>query len=130
MSKKVVIALALASCIIVNMPHSAQAFTGIMDDWQGYYNPCQTLVDFDCNACHQNGFDFNSYGEDLRVRIEDLSMSNIDAFVDAELEDSDGDGYTNGQEIVIDCTLPWDNSSQGVVADEGATWDQIKALYR
>lgn len=35
-----------------------------------------------CTACHQNGFDFNPYGEALRTRI-DGGMSNTAAFLDA-----------------------------------------------
>lgn len=130
MLKSKMLILALASLILFHIPASSLAYSSIGDAWVAHYNPCQTLVDADCNACHQNGFEYNSYGEDLRVRIVDLSMENVAAFVDAESEDSDGDNFTNGQEIVVDCTLPWDATSVGTVGDERSSWDNIKALYR
>jgi len=43
-------------------------------------------------------------------------MTNVEAFIDAESVDSDEDTYTNGQEIVVDCTFPWDDTSHGSVA--------------
>ena len=39
--------------------------------------------------------------------------------------DSDGDGRTNGQEILSDCSAPGD----AVSASEAATWSAIKALF-
>lgn len=44
--------------------------------------------------------------------------------------DSDADGYTNGQEIVVDCTLPGNASDHGTVGSEDSTWDRIKAIFR
>ena len=120
----------LAGCVLLALPSQSLAFNGIMSDWQDYYNPCQDLVAADCNACHENGFDFNVYGEDLRIRIGDLNMSNTEAFIDAEGEDSDGDGFTNGQEIVVDCTRPWDPTDQGTVSADGLAWSSVKALFR
>jgi hypothetical protein len=70
---------------------------------------------------------FNPYGSALENRIANQGMSNNAAFLAAESVDSDGDGYTNGQEIVVDCTFPWVASSHGTVADEVSTWGQIKA---
>jgi hypothetical protein len=123
-------AFSLTLCLLMGQADSAQATSGLMSDWQNYYQTCEPLNTASCTACHQNGFDFNTYGEDLRVRIEDLGMTGTEAFIDAESADSDGDGFTNGQEIVVDCTFPWDETSQGTVAVQGATWDRIKALYR
>ena len=121
---------ALAALSLLILPVTSQATSGIKDDWIAYYDPCPELVAANCNACHQNGFDYNVYGEDMRFRTDDLGMSNEEAFVDIEGLDSDGDGYTNGQEIVVDCTLPWDDGSMGTVAAEAARWAQVKALYR
>lgn len=129
MSRIGILVLAFAFCIFTYLPQSAQAFTGIMNDWQAYYDPCPDLVAADCTACHQNGFNLNSYGDDLLGFMDD-GMNNEEAFAAAEPLDSDGDGYTNGQEIVVDCTFPWDASDHGTVAADDATWGQIKSLYR
>lgn len=120
----------LAACTLLGAASLVQARRGIMDDWQTYYNVCQPLVTADCDACHQNGFDYNLYGEDMRIRIEDQGMSNIDAFIAIEDQDSDGDSFTNGQEIVVDCTFPWDASDQGTVPAAASTWGTIKVLFR
>ena len=122
--------LSLALCLMISQPAPVLAFSGIMSDWQSYYNTCEDLNTASCTACHQNGFDYNPYGSALKTRM-DGGMSNTEAFVDSEDVDSDGDGFTNGQEIVVDCTLPGDASSfGGPVASDGKTWDRIKALYR
>ncbi len=130
MISKTIAVSVLAACFILAPSGGAFAFSGIQSDWQNYYNACPDLVTVSCNACHQNGFDFNPYGEALRHRIADLSMSNTAAFVDAEGVDSDGDGITNGQEIVVDCTLPGDASDVGTVPVETSSWDLVKACYR
>lgn len=130
MSRFAIFVLCLVCCLIVSGPGEVLAYSGIMSSWQSYYQPCNDLTSANCNACHQNGFNFNSYGEALRVRIADLGMTNTEAFQDAEAVDSDGDGFTNGQEIVVDCTLPWDAGSAGVVAVESLAWERVKALYR
>lgn len=130
MSKLALLLFCLVCCLITSVPGDVWATTGIMNSWQSYYDPCNDLVTPSCNACHQNGFNFNSYGEALRVRIEDLGMSATEAYQDAEGIDSDGDGFTNGQEIVVDCTLPWDDTSLGTVPVESRTWERVKALYR
>lgn len=130
MLRKSYISLALAGCMFLILPHAVQAKTGIMNDWQAHYNPCAILVAADCSACHTGGFGYNSYGEALRVRIADLNLTNVEAFIDAENLDSDGDGYSNGQEIVVDCTLPYDDTSHGTVAVTTSTWGHIKGLFR
>ncbi len=122
--------LALASCMLLIGPHSAQAKSPIMNDWQAHYNPCAPLNQASCTVCHMNGTDFNDYGLDLKIRIGDQGMANVAAFVDAESVDSDGDSYSNGQEIVVDCTFPGDDTSHGTVATTVTAWGQIKALYR
>jgi hypothetical protein len=122
--------LSLALCLLINQPAPVLAYSGIMDAWQSYYNTCGDLNAASCTACHQNGFDYNPYGAALKTSL-DGGMSNTEAFVDTENVDSDGDGFTNGQEIVVDCTLPGDASSfGGPVADDTRSWDRVKALYR
>ncbi len=130
MTRKITTVAALAACILAGGFHSAQAYSSIGSSWRNYYNVCNDLVAVDCNACHQNGFNFNPYGAALFQRIANQGMSNTEAFVDAEGVDSDGDGYTNGQEIVVDCTLPGDASDHGTVANEGSSWERIKTIFR
>jgi len=60
----------------------------------------------------------NPYGQDFKEADRDFAA--IESF------DSDGDGRTNGEEILIDCTLPGDAISP---ADLNS-WGNIKALYR
>jgi hypothetical protein len=129
MKKSIVALLALAGCILLVAPQSALARTPIMNDWVAFYSPCQPLVSASCTACHMNGTDFNPYGADLRTAI-DGGMTNEEAFFDIEGDDSDGDGYSNGQEIVVDCTMPGDDTDFGTVADVQTSWGQIKALFR
>lgn len=126
------IAISLAVCILVGQVPSAQATSGIRNAWRTYYDPCTTLYNASCTICHPStkALTYNPYGSALRTRIANQGMSNNAAFADAESIDSDGDGYTNGQEIIIDCTEPGVSSSHGVVADEVSTWGQIKAIYR
>jgi len=129
MKNLTVVTLALAGCILFVAPQSALAYTSIQNDWQAYYNVCQPLIDASCTACHTGGTAMNPYGDDMKTAIGG-GMTNEEAFVDIELTDSDGDGYTNGQEIVVDCTLPGDPSDHGAVSDTRTTWSQVKALYR
>ena len=130
MSRKPYLVFVLAGCLFLALPLPAQAYRSIMEAWQAHYDPCQTLITADCTVCHQGGFSFNSYGADLRTRINNQGMANVAAFIDAETEDSDGDGYINSQEILIDCTLPGDATSHGTVDADGSAWGAIKALYR
>lgn len=129
MTRKIMISAAVLSCFVLGVQSHALAYSSIGDAWVDYYDACSDLVAADCTACHQNGFDFNPYGQVMKDRL-DGGMNNIEAFVDVEPLDSDGDGYSNGQEIVVDCTLPWDGSDHGTVANEDSTWDRIKAIFR
>jgi hypothetical protein len=128
MKKITIVTLALAGCILLVAPQLALAYTSIMNDWDDYYSLCQPLVDASCTACHMNGFDFNPYGDDMKTALD--GATNIEAFLAIEATDSDSDGYSNGQEIVVDCTLPGDGSDHGTVANDLASWSQIKALFR
>ena len=44
MSRIGILVFAFAFCIFASLPQSAQAFSGIMNAWQDYYNPCPELV--------------------------------------------------------------------------------------
>jgi len=130
MNRKTMTIAALACCLVFTAVGTASAYSSTGDAWVDYYDACPDLVAADCTACHQNGFDFNAYGEALRTRIDGQGMTNTEAFLDVESVDSDGDGYSNGQEIVVDCTLPGDASDHGTVGAEDSTWDKIKAIFR
>ena len=129
MKKIIIVTLALAGCMLLVVPQSALAFTSIKNAWVAYYNPCQPLVDANCTACHMLGTQMNPYGDDMKTAIVG-GMTNEQAFVAIEPDDSDSDGYSNGQEIVVDCTLPGDELDHGTVADGQTSWGQIKALFR
>jgi hypothetical protein len=118
--------LALALCLPAALAGSATANDTIAADWRTQYPAaCQTLIDAtfeagSCLLCHNpGGASLNPYGSDLAG----LAVN----FVVAESFDSDGDGRTNGQEILLDCTLPGDFAS---VPAESRSWSAVKALYR
>jgi len=113
--------LALAAVMLVIGPPAAMAFGSIADDWQAEYpDACQDLQDaaVSCNLCHATGFALNPYGSDLADNGRDFAV--------IEPLDSDGDGRTNLQEIMLDCTLPGDAAAPV----DDATWSNIKTLFR
>ncbi len=115
--------LALAGCMLLIQPPTAHATSSMRNAWRAAYpNVCTTLYNLNCAVCHTTAPDLNSYGEDY--------LANGENFRAIEGLDSDGDGYTNGQEILVDCTNPAVAGDHGVVPDEGTTWGQIKALFR
>lgn len=125
MKRTCLVAPCLAACLALIPAGDAHATGDIADDWVAYYNTaCQTLVDATtfangCVLCHGSGFSLNGYGDDVAG-----SPGNFAAI---ESEDGDNDGRTNGEEILIDCTLPGDNGS---VPEEEPTWSAIKVLFR
>ena len=123
--KRIVITGSLALCLLVTIGGESQAYNGIGTSWAAEYpGACQTLQDAladeqDCMLCHTSGFGLNSYGDDL-----DQANNNFSAIADM---DSDGDGRTNLQEILDDCTLPGDGTS---VPTESDSWAAVKSLYQ
>jgi cytochrome c553 len=101
--------------------NSVLARNSIKNGWLAHYpDACPELVAraADCTLCHESdGFAVNGYGADLAGANED--------FAAIESLDSDGDGRTNGQEILDDCSAPGD----AVSATESVTWSFIKALF-
>jgi hypothetical protein len=71
----------------------------------------------DCSLCHTISFGLNPYGEDMQNNNNDPAVIGG--------SDSDGDGRTNDEEILEDCTLPGDATS----AAQPMTWSLIKTLY-
>jgi len=117
------ITASLALCLLSGGVGRALARPQIASNWRAQYpDACQLLVfaSQDCTLCHYvPGYAFNPYGQDLKDNSVD--------FVGIESMDSDGDGRTNGEEILLDCTLPGDDTSTPAYA---STWGGIKALYR
>ncbi|MCP4573586.1 MAG: hypothetical protein GY838_14605 [bacterium] len=115
--------LSIVACLLMTHAGTAAAYNFIGGNWRTQYpDVCQTLTDasFSCTLCHNPDSDsLNPYGSDLAG----LSSN----FVVAESFDSDGDGRNNGQEILLDCTLPGNALS---VPEENPTWSAVKALYR
>ena len=111
----------LAFCSFLIPGDEAQAYTGIKNDWLAQYpDVCPDLVAIanDCSLCHGGGFSLNPYGSDLA----DASLD----FAAIEDTDSDLDGRTNGEEILLDCKAPGDPASVPV---DQATWSALKALF-
>jgi len=82
-----------------------------------------------CVLCHTAGgssSDLNDYAVDIKAE-RDLGSTWREAFVAVELDDSDGDGFSSVDEILVHCSFPGDLSSVPV---EAATWGRIKALYK
>lgn len=123
--KKTAIIPSLVLCLLVSFGGEGFAFTSLGTDWVAEYPAaCQTLKDAvasgqNCVLCHTSGFGLNAYGDDLNAASRD--------FAAIEGVDSDGDGRTNLQEILDDCTFPGDVSSVPVGQD---SWAAVKALFQ
>jgi len=123
--KRIIITGSLTLCLLVTLGGEGVAFNSIGNNWAAEYpGACQTLQDArlsaqSCVLCHTPGFGFNAYGADLEANGANFAaVANMD---------SDGDGRTNVQEILEDCTLPGDGTSVPVDAD---SWAAVKSLYR
>jgi hypothetical protein len=114
--------VALAGCMLLSRPPTAAADTGLRNDWRADYpDVCAPVYNLNCALCHTSAPALNAYGDDIMDFGDGPSIEGLD---------SDGDGYTNGQEILVDCTNPADASDHGVVPTDGATWSGIKVLFR
>lgn len=119
--------VSVLACLVITLhTGGAAANDSIAVDWRSQYpDACKTLQDAtleanDCVLCHHPG------GNNLNPYGSDLAMVGVN-FVVVEGFDSDGDERTNGQEILLDCTLPGDVTSVPVKVE---TWSAIKALFR
>jgi mono/diheme cytochrome c family protein len=113
--------VSLSLCLLTAAAGSAWAKTSYATAWRARYTTaCTTLrsAASSCVLCHTNEPDLNAYG--------DLLLSNSRNYAAAEAADSDGDGRTNGQEILQDCTLPGDLTSP----TETFVWGALKSIYR
>jgi len=75
-----------------------------------------------CDYCHPNNVtsQFNSYGQDLKSAYNSNGKNLGAAFTSVEPLDSDGDGFTNLDEITAG-TLPYDGNSVPVVVGPTCT---------
>jgi hypothetical protein len=118
--RKPIIVPVLVCLLAVLAAGEAPAFSDYVSTWRAYYPAaCTTLYQRaqNCTLCHNAGFSFNAYGDDL--------ASNNVNFATVGLLDSDGDGRINNDEINHDCTVPADAASPA----EEATWSSVKALF-
>ena len=99
---------------------------GIGDDWRAQYpDACQELQDcrHQCHRLHPVPY--------RRIRLESptvrISKTPTAIFPPSRTVDSDGDGRTNGEEILLDCTLPGRRRFRPRTPD---TWGSIKVLFR
>lgn len=125
MTRKNLLVASLSLCLLTYAAGTAQATSSIKNNWKTRYaTACATLrtAADQCLICHTsssaNLSNLNSYGT--------LLMNNGRDFAAAEPIDSDGDGRTNLQEIMTDCTRPGDITSPTA----GTTWGTIKSIYR
>ena len=119
---KHLILASLTLCLLGFGGDDARAYRPIANDWLDQYAdvcPDLAVAANDCSLCHMPNLDLNPYGSDIAQANEN--------FLAIEGDDSDGDGRTNGQEILLDCTLPGDAGSVPVSV---STWSHIKALFR
>lgn len=122
MNRNWIAALALAACMLLALVPTAGATSGLRTEWRNTYpGVCSTLYNLSCSMCHTSAPALNAYGQDYLDN--GLSSRAIEGL------DSDGDGYTNGQEILVDCTNPSNASDHGTVPADGLTWSAIKALF-
>lgn len=100
--------IALATCAMAE-PEFLKIFTD-------FYHPTGDLAKAKCQTCHvpQGPPTRNAYGRQVDALLEPASGGSgkptIDDFIYLEKQDSDGDGYTNYEEILAG-TLPGDKNS-------------------
>jgi hypothetical protein len=113
-------------CLVAGSATKVLAYNGLGSDWRTQYpDVCQELLDSttnqqNCILCHLSGSKDpqNAYGQ----AFKDANYN----FAIIEDLDSDGDGRTNGEEILIDCSLPGD----AVSPVDQDSWGGIKVLFR
>lgn len=125
MTRKNLLIASLSLCLLTYATGTAQATGGIRTAWKNRYTTaCSTLRSAadSCLLCHTSSNadidNLNGYGQ--------LLANNNRNYAAAESQDSDGDGRTNGQEILQDCTFPGDLTSP----TETPSWGALKAVYR
>jgi hypothetical protein len=124
--KHVLITLSLTLCLLISVSSDGLAYSSYGPNFQAEYpGACETVLsaatsEQNCMICHTSGFGLNGYGEDFNQNGRNYAA--------IEGMDSDGDSYSNIQEILTDCSLPGDETS--TVPVEADSWNSVKALYR
>ncbi len=125
MTRKNMLVASLSLCLLTYATGTAHATSGIKNAWKTRYaTACATLrtAADQCLICHTSSNadidNLNAYGT--------LLMNNNRNYAAAEPIDSDGDGRTNLEEIMTDCTRPGDITSPTAAT----TWGAMKSFYR
>lgn len=106
--KFVLSALLIAPLILLTM-HGAEARSGYLNTFNTLYGTAGSALD-NCLTCHGESKSIrNPYGADVEAGLNS-GMSAAEAIIAIEPDDSDGDGYSNIDEITA-LSLPGDASS-------------------
>jgi hypothetical protein len=97
MEKNVLVVLMVVLASVLGFAVVASANTGALDDFNAQY-PSNTFNN-SCKICHTSGADLNPYGAALADAGGTGGSIAPEVFVAVEGLDSDGDGFTNIQEI-------------------------------
>ena len=97
---------------------TASATPDILKKFKEIYNKHNTT----CQMCHINPPKRNAYGRALKAAIDKAKVSDVtkEVFQSIEKDDSDGDGFSNGDEIRAD-TMPGDPASKPTAAAKPVT---------
>lgn len=103
------IVLISISCLAL----TASATPDILKRFKEVYNKHNVT----CETCHIQPPQRNPYGKALQAAIKKAKVNDVtkEIFQSIEKDDSDGDGFSNGDEIRAD-TLPGDNASKPAAA--------------
>ncbi len=105
----------LVVVLLVACALPAMATSGVLSTWKSTY-PSSTLgTTYSCSLCHGSGSSFNPYGSSISTALAGGGTV-ANALHAVEVQDSDGDGYTNIVEINAN-TLPGDASSHPTSSD-------------
>ena len=108
--------LAAVTIVLVGASGSASAREKFLDQFKQVYTTMKSGGNLDnasCDLCHLNGPPkLNKYGASVKAALEKANAKDVTADVLHSIEalDSDGDGFSNGEEITAD-TLPGDEKS-------------------
>ena len=101
------------------LPEFLEPFTTRYDAAASKLNSCQ--------VCHMSGTGFNAYGADVEAEFKNNGEDLQAALSAVEPRDSDGDGFSNLEEIRAG-RWPGD-PADFPTAIEALTWSAIKAKY-
>lgn len=120
----VLLSLLLISMLATSV--TAYARSGYLTTFNGMYVTTATRLD-DCIVCHINTETRNPYGLDMEAYLA-MGYSDMNALSIIEPYDSDGDGYTNFDEIMA-FTFPGDPSDAPLINCIAADVDRDRDMY-